>query len=511
MVIERPKRYRDKLQAHYTRSRPIVSFMVSRLAPSKEDKIWEPCAGAGDLIDGVLEISPFSRIRASEINDEAVSILKSKYNEFTNIDICHEDSVNVGAGTLFEKPVSFTRIISNPPYGAYQAPERRRQLKNRFPNLYVRETYGVMMYHALSLLHLDGRLVFIVPDTFLWLHRHEALRKTLISETTIEEIALFPSKFFPNVNFGYSGLCIITLIKHQPASDHKIRILSDFPNSNALFHCSSENQMEVWPCTNWNVLQTNIANKKHAELVNYDDKSRVLLSERAECTLASYAEVKTGFYSGNDRRWIRKLDGSVPRSKSYQEINRREIAPNKPTLKGFSGTKHFIPIVKGGAVAYSKPTHWYVDWSEETVTEYRKKGKNPARFQNSAYYFREGIGIPMVSSSRMTGALLKHRLFDQGIVGVFPHDSNLLFYILGFVNSKIATELLRRINPTANNSANYIKRLPFVVPTMEELLFVDPLVYDAIGQANNGAVESALQRELDSFYSQLWCRDTLSG
>lgn len=508
MVTARPKRYRDEFQAHYTRSRPIVSFMVSRLAPTGKDTIWEPCAGAGDLIDGVLEVSPCCRIRASEIDERAVSSLRTKYGDTPTIDVCHEDSVDVGSGTLFEKPVSFTRIIANPPYGAYQAPDRRKQLKSRYPNLYVRETYGVIMYHALSLLRRGGRLVFIVPDTFLWLNRHEALRKELISETTIEEIALFPSKFFPNVNFGYSGLCIITLIKNSPSSENEIRILGAFPNSNALLQCTDEQQVDKWPCTINKVLQVSIANRKHAELVKYDDKSGILLNERANCTLASYAEIKTGFYSGNDRRWIRKLDENVPRSKRYEQVNKREIAFEKPTLSGYSGTRCFIPIVKGGAITYSKPSHWYVDWSEEAIAEYQRKGKNPARFQNSAFYFHEGIGIPMVSSSRITGSLLKHRLFDQGIVGVFPHDSLLLLYILGFVNSAIATELLRRINPTANNSANYIKRLPFVIPTKEELCAVDPLVSEAIHQAENGAVTNTLQRELDLFYSQLWCRDT---
>lgn len=246
----------------------------------------------------------------------------------------------------------------------------------------------------------------------------------------------------------------------------------------------------------------------HMELVEYDDKTEMLLSERASSTLASYAEIKTGFYSGNDRHWIRKLDESVPRSKRYQQVSKDRIALTEPTLSGYSGTRCFIPIVKGGAVAYSKPTHWYVDWSEAAIAEYQRKGKNPARFQNSTFYFKEGIGIPMVSSSRITGALLNHRLFDQGIVGVFPHDDSLLLYLLGFVNSAVATALLQRINPTANNSANYIKRIPFVVPTREELSVVNPLVSQAIYQAENAAVESTLQSELDYFYSGLWCRET---
>ena len=178
--------------------------MVSRLEPTNGDVIWEPCAGEGNLIDCVLEAAPTAVIRASEINSSAIAHLRNKYRDDVSVDVRHEDALEVSGGSLFEKRVSFTRVIANPPYGAYQTPERRRQLQCRFGQLYVRETYGVILYHALSLLEPHGRLVFIIPDTFLWLTRHEVLRRKLVFQTTVEEIALFPSKFFPNINFGCS-------------------------------------------------------------------------------------------------------------------------------------------------------------------------------------------------------------------------------------------------------------------------------------------------------------------
>jgi len=58
MVVTRPERYRDTLQAHYTTSTPIVAYMTSRLHARNEDRIWEPCAGTGDLVDGVLSVAP---------------------------------------------------------------------------------------------------------------------------------------------------------------------------------------------------------------------------------------------------------------------------------------------------------------------------------------------------------------------------------------------------------------------------------------------------------------------
>jgi hypothetical protein len=188
-------------------------------------------------------------------------------------------------------------------------------------------------------------------------------------------------------------------------------------------------------------------------------------------------------------------------------VSPEEIADASPSRLGCVGPKTFIPIVRGGAAPYVKPNHWYVGWSVDAVKEYQRKGKNPARFQNSAFYFREGIGIPMVSSGRVTGALLDTRVFDPAIVGIFPKDPNLRMYFLGLFNSPIATDLVRQINPTANNSANYLKRLPIVLPSSNELSFIDPLVQQAVDQARQSAsIDENLRREIDAFYSQLWCR-----
>ena len=71
----------------------------------------------------------------------------------------------------------------------------------------------------------------------------------------------------------------------------------------------------------------------------------------------------------------------------------------------------------------------------------------------------------MIRSSKLTGALIEGRLFDQSIVGVFPKDESWIIYFLGFFNSNICTQLINAINPSANNSANYIKKIPVIKPT----------------------------------------------
>ena len=174
-------------------------------------------------------------IRASEIDAVSADARGTNTREQETSRLSTRTRLRSVAQVSLKMIPCFTRVIANPPYGAYQTPERRALLKRRFPSLYVRETYGLLLYHAFSLLQRHGRLVFIVPDTFLWLHRHEYLRRTLLAESTIEEISLFPSRFFPGIRFGYSGLCIITLVKKPPADSHHIRVVEDL----AIRRCSS--------------------------------------------------------------------------------------------------------------------------------------------------------------------------------------------------------------------------------------------------------------------------------
>ena len=264
MVTRRPERRKDELQAHYTSSPEIVKYMVSKLRPCNGDSVWEPCAGKGDLIDGVLAEAPNADIRASEISEAAATALKNKYSELRNVDVRQEDALEVVNGSLFESHLQFTRILANPPYGAYLTPNRRAVLKKRYPRLYVRETYGLILYHSLSFVKSSGRLVFIIPDTFLWLHRHEFLRRALLYDTTIEEIVLFPSKFFPGVRFGYSGLCIVTLLRAPADDDHCIQVVENLRDSAVLFECAA-GRYPSDRCSFTRVPQRAISQRPHAE------------------------------------------------------------------------------------------------------------------------------------------------------------------------------------------------------------------------------------------------------
>lgn len=383
MVTKRAQRSRDTACAHYTTSAPIVSYMVSRLRVGSHDLVWEPCAGHGHLVEGLVAQWPELHVRCSETDEAALEVLSRKFSRCRNVTVCREDALCVGDEGLFDKAVEFTRIIGNPPYGAWQDFARRRSLKRRFRGVYVRETYAVFLYHALNVLQSHGRLVFIIPDTFLSLHRHEQLRRWILQECTVEELCFFPSKFFPGVSFGYSGLCVVSISKARPDPHAVIRLISGLRDPGVLHDLAADRDV-MGRITITQVRQEDVSSSEHAELVVSSVRNQGGRRTRAGVSLGDVAQVVTGFYSGNDRRWVRCACDSVRGAARYTRITEDEIWLSRegsvPPLSGLPGKRKFIPLVRGGAAAYVKPTVWYVDWSVDAVREYRRSGPNPARF-----------------------------------------------------------------------------------------------------------------------------------
>ncbi|MBE7510470.1 MAG: Eco57I restriction-modification methylase domain-containing protein [Bacteroidia bacterium] len=458
-----------KYQAFYTKSTPIVDYMVNKLALHASDRIFEPCGGDGVFIETILSENEFAHIDICELNSKSVEILNDKFSDYPNVNIRECDTLldtelkfNSCFGGIYDK------IIANPPYGAWQDYEKRTVLKKMYPELYAKESYGLFLYRCIELLKEDGILSFIIPDTFLNLHMHKALRNHILTKTQIVELALFPSSFFPGVNFGYANLSIITLRKksdYKECLENEFTVVNGFENVEQLNNIDNEN-LKTYSFKQQDVF----SNPDHAFLIA--ENSNVLkLINQSKFKVGDIADCVTGFYSGDDKRFLQVISPELKNGKNYDLVNvdsiNSEYKNNAEILNGIESKQHFLPIVKGGNTKYLKPESWFMNWSKEAVQHYKADKK--ARFQNPKYYFKFGIGVPMISSSSITASLIENKLFDQSIVGIFPKDENLTYYLLAFFNSPTCNKLIRTINPSANNPANYIKKIPFILPEKSAL------------------------------------------
>ncbi len=112
----------------------------------------------------------------------------------------------------------------------------------------------------------------------------------------------------------------------------------------------------------------------------------------------------------------------------------------------------------------------------------------------------------MVSSSSITGSLIDGRLFDQSIVGIFPHDKykNLTYFLLGFFNSSVCNDLIRTINASTNNSSNYIKKIPLIIPDTKMLKIITNEVEFLVSKSKKENISDKDLVKLNDYFEEIY-------
>lgn len=488
-------------RSFYTKNNYITKYMVSMINPRIGEKILEPCGGDGVFIDTMLEINPDLHIDTCDLNDEAVQTLRNKYLNKPNIKVWKTDTLMDESFDQYAKAGGYyDKIVGNPPYGGWQEYNHRTELRQKYNGFYVKETYSLFLLRCISMLNEDGVLSFIIPDTFLYLHNHTALRKFLLENTIIKEILIFPSKFFPGVSFGYSSLSIITAQRTRKtanALNNEIEIIKGLKKDKDIQRIGlGEDTRDL---IHIKLKQADVLDDTHHVFYLNDGHLSDVISN-VKTTVGDFAECVTGIYTGDNKSYMAVTSPNVKNCKGYPVVGDDDIEHGWENLTGLNNGKRYIPIVKGSSPTkyVRKSNDWVIDWSENAITHYNTDKK--ARFQNSSYYFRPGIALPMVKSSKINAVWMQGMVFDQSIVGVFPKDKKYNNFLLGFLNSDIANKLIHLINPTANNSANYIKKLPIIEPSDNDLAFIDGLVNSIIENESTGEE----QEQINHYFNNLF-------
>jgi hypothetical protein len=443
------------LKQYFTDASEIKNLMCELLGDVTDFSILEPSVGHGSFLSGLLGVP--RKIDAVDVDAEALEATQKKFGHM-NVTLHHDDFIKIFDGDLFSEQhmicnTLYDAVISNPPYGLYFDLEYRRSLKKKYPNFYVRESYGLFFMLSILRLKENGRYVFLIPDTFLSSVSHKPLRDFISSEAGPTHIIRFPSKRFETVNFAYGNLCIIAG-NRKPLTPGKSTFWSDvFQNEKLLtIESASESYIDATTLieqisTGWNPgLLTEIKS---------DEASYTSLGEIAEC--------RTGIYTGDNERFIGYDPARVTRRINGHPIQWSQVKNDalsaEEMITGVTTEKFYVPMIRGGHRKPFEEPSSAIDWSISAVDHYKTNKK--ARLQNASFYFKRGISVPMVSTRRISAAIMEGGVFDQGVVGIFPKDPKDLPFLLIYLNSTLASLKVKEItNGSANNSANYLKRLP---------------------------------------------------
>src|SRR5438067_2926713 len=178
----------------------IVDRMVAKLfahrTPTPKDRLLDPGCGRGAFIDGV--------IRWAERNSGVVPTIvgyesePGRYAEAVRrfrgqprVKIVQGDFLAANEG-------GFDYVIGNPPYVPITELSRseKKKFRRRFASAEGRfDLYLLFFEQALRLLNLGGRLVFITPEKFLYVHTAKSFRR-ILSNYRVREIHLLNEETF---------------------------------------------------------------------------------------------------------------------------------------------------------------------------------------------------------------------------------------------------------------------------------------------------------------------------
>ncbi|SMP72052.1 BREX-1 system adenine-specific DNA-methyltransferase PglX [Anoxynatronum buryatiense] len=300
-----------------------------------------------------------------------------------------------------------------------------------------------------------GKFVsMITQQSWMFLSRFEKIRDKVINDESIESLLHLGSKTFEDLSGEVVQSVAFTLRRLRVLN--YVGVYIDLTNaSNTRQKMLSFHNKENYYLTNKKLFK-NIPNSYLA----YWATDKVISVFKDNRLLSSYGEAREGMATANNDLFI----------KYWYEVNNCKIQFHSSTRKeAVESRAKWFPYNKGGE--YRK---WYgnreyvVDWERDglLIRNYKDDtGRIRSHNYNLAYIFSEGIGWSSISSGKFNARYIPiGTISDSKGPTYYCKDIVNNIYILSFLNTVIADDLLRILAPTLDFKVGDIADLPLVEP-----------------------------------------------
>ncbi len=206
-----------------------------------------------------------------------------------------------------------------------------------------------------------------------------------------------------------------------------------------------------------------------------DNEAYLFQNPDARGTYRSIEEFKEFLVGEADLEKIRTND------KLRLAIIEKGISKDNPKSERYFSGKYIIAHDKGGESDsgtgwlpnYWVDTNYFIDWSEWAVNQIKTladaTGKIKSRFQNTSFYFQNGIDYSQTGVYCPTFRVNSGAVFNTEATSIFGNYEMNSF--LGFLTSKITRFFIKNfIDNTVHASADKLKETPVVFETENELV-----------------------------------------
>ncbi len=456
----------------------------------------------------------------------------------------------------------FDIVIGNPPYGV----KIEEDIKE-WHRLGSKDSYGVFISTALKrFLRPGGVLSYIVSDTWLTIKTHKPLREQVLSKQLHKVIRVHQDCFEATVNACIvsltnklndngkllgADLTNISTRKEVEEMRSKLYHLSDFINqstpkfavyeydqdlikinSNIPIFIGSPKLFLLMNDTTCKIKEREVCGKKiKVRCINFNNKIIELVR------FGDISDVRVGLQTGKNKAYLFQNQNTRG---SYRDINHfkeflitsadlNKIVNNdglrlKIISKGFHKSindksfdsdlwfsgKYIIPYDKGGESDtetgwlpnYYVPTDFFIDWSCEAVKNLSTNEN--ARFQNTDYYFKDGLTLSYTGQYAPNLRLNSTSVFDVGGSCIFP-DIVDKYQILGNFVCKITKYFGKNwIDHSVNFQIDENKELPMLISENKEIINIVLKIINAQRKNCRYDYMSNEQKEIDKLVYKMY-------
>lgn len=351
-------------------------------------------------------------------------------------------------------------VIANPPYMGSKNMNKwlGDWTKKNYPDA-KGDLFSCFIERNLSFSKDGGELGFMTPYVWMFIGTYEKLRNKLINEATITSL----------IQLEYSGfagatvpICTFTLQKGKmPDYQGGYVRLSDFVGAANQEPKALEAIAD--PDCGWFY-------RRNADSFKAIPGSPIAYWA-SDSAINAFQQVK---HDSNVAEYIQGLK-PAPVEKyvfQWQEVSSNKIWSSQlePSDEDFSFYKWYFVSNGGDFRKWNGNQTDIVNWlnkGESIRNEINDDGKMRARVQNERYYFKDGL----TWSALTCGNLSVREHIQNGIccgAGYFIHPIISKYYLLGFLNSKIAAIFKSILSQTLNNEVGDLFRIPIIHGTDQQ-------------------------------------------
>ncbi len=344
-------------------------------------------------------------------------------------------------------------MVTNPPYLNKFSPKLKKYINDNYKD-YKGDIFSVFIYHNLELCKQNGYSAYMTPFVWMFIKTYEILRRHIIETKHISSLIQMEYSAFEEATVP-----ICTFVLQNSISREKgnyIR-LSDFTGGMDVQKIKTLEAIENPKCGYYYETGQDDFEKVPGMPIAYWVSENILGCFKHDLIGEKYV-VKQGMTTADNNRFLR-LWYEVPNTKigyNCRSLNDAQIS-----------NKKWFPYNKGGT--YRK---WY--GNNEYVVNYENDGHEMKEFtsrlpqgtwvrlKSREYYFKESITWTFISSSKFGVRYSPSGfIFDVAGSSMFPGKD--IYYVLGFISTKLAYEFIQIINPTLNYQVKDIKSLPLTI------------------------------------------------